>query len=98
MDFEVPDRTRMMRGTVRRFVKSELEPISQQVEEEEKIPEGIVQKMRDLGLFGMSIRVRGIGAGHPGGMRAERRARASQHLLSCPHWNKQRHWISGNPD
>jgi acyl-CoA dehydrogenase len=32
-----------------------LEPLSQKVEEEEKIPENIVQKMRDLGLFGLAI-------------------------------------------
>jgi acyl-CoA dehydrogenase len=44
-----------MRDTVRRFVKNDLEPISQQVEEEEKIPEKVVQKMRELGFFGLSI-------------------------------------------
>ena len=55
MDFEFPENIRLMRDTVRRFVKNELEPISQQVEESEKIPEPIVQKMRDLGFFGLSI-------------------------------------------
>lgn len=55
MDFVLPERTRLMRDTVKRFVKNELEPISQQVEEEEKIPDEIVQKMRDLGFFGISI-------------------------------------------
>jgi acyl-CoA dehydrogenase len=55
MDFEIPENIRLMRDTVRRFVKNDLEPISQKVEEEEKIPESIVQKMRDLGLFGLAI-------------------------------------------
>lgn len=55
MDFELPENIRLMRDTVRRFIKNELEPISQKVEEEDKIPEGIVQKMRDLGLFGLAI-------------------------------------------
>ena len=55
MDFELPENIRLMRDTARRFVKNELEPISQQVEEEEKVPESIVQKMRDMGFFGMSI-------------------------------------------
>ncbi len=55
MDFEFSENIRLMRDTVRRFVKNDLEPISQQVEEEEKIPESIVQKMRELGLFGLSI-------------------------------------------
>ena len=55
MDFEIPENVRLMRDTVRRFVKNDLEPISQQVEEEGKIPEPVVQKMRDLGLFGLAI-------------------------------------------
>ncbi len=55
MDFELPENIRMMQETARRFVKNELEPISQKVEEEEKIPESIVQKLRDLGFFGLSI-------------------------------------------
>ncbi|RMG60502.1 MAG: acyl-CoA dehydrogenase [Deltaproteobacteria bacterium] len=41
--------------TVRKFVKTELEPISAQVEEEDRIPEEIISKMRQLGLFGMSV-------------------------------------------
>lgn len=55
MDYTWPESIQMMRDTVRRFVKNELEPIAQQVEEEEKIPEPIVQKMRELGFFGLSI-------------------------------------------
>jgi acyl-CoA dehydrogenase len=41
--------------TVRRFVKQDLEPISQQVEDEDHIPEDVVQTMRELGLFGLAI-------------------------------------------
>jgi acyl-CoA dehydrogenase len=55
MDFEIPENVRLMRDTVRRFVKNDLAPISQQVEEEGKIPEPVVQKMRELGLFGLAI-------------------------------------------
>ncbi|HYB20492.1 MAG TPA: acyl-CoA dehydrogenase family protein [Thermodesulfobacteriota bacterium] len=55
MDYTLPENLRLMRDTVSRFVKNDLEPISQKVEEEGKIPEGIVQKMRDLGFFGLSI-------------------------------------------
>jgi acyl-CoA dehydrogenase len=55
MDFELPENIRLMRDTARRFVKNELEPISQKVEEEEKIPESVVQKMREMGFFGLSI-------------------------------------------
>jgi acyl-CoA dehydrogenase len=55
MDFTIPDNLKMMVETVRRFVKQDLEPVSQQVEEEDFIPEELVQKMRELGLFGLSI-------------------------------------------
>lgn len=55
MDFTIPENYRMMAETVRKFVERELEPISKQVEEEDRIPEEIVQKMRELGLFGLSI-------------------------------------------
>jgi len=55
MDFQIPENLRMMQETIRRFVTRELEPISQQVEQEDHIPEDIVQKMRELGLFGLSI-------------------------------------------
>ena len=55
MDFEVPENIRLMTDTIRRFVKKDLEPISQQVEDEDRIPEEVVQTMRELGLFGLSI-------------------------------------------
>jgi len=55
MEYELPESIRLMRDTVSRFVKNDLEPISQKVEEEGKIPESIVQKMRDMGFFGLSI-------------------------------------------
>ncbi len=55
MDIELGEDIRIMLKTVRRFVQKELEPISRQVEEEDKIPEEIVQRMRDLGLFGIAI-------------------------------------------
>ena len=55
MDYEIPENLRMMTDTVRRFVKQDLEPISRQVEEEDRIPEDVVRKMRKLGLFGLAI-------------------------------------------
>jgi len=55
VDFEIPENLRMMRNTIRRFVKQDLEPISRKVEEEDNIPEEVVQKMRELGLFGLAI-------------------------------------------
>ena len=55
MNFEIPEDLGNLKKTIRRFVREDLEPISQKVEEEDRIPEEIVQKMRQLGLFGLSI-------------------------------------------
>jgi acyl-CoA dehydrogenase len=52
---ELPEEVRIMRDTVQRFVVEELDPIADQVEEEERIPADIIAKMRELGLFGMAI-------------------------------------------
>jgi acyl-CoA dehydrogenase len=41
--------------TVRTFVRERLDPISLQVEKDGRIPEEIVEEMRRLGLFGLSI-------------------------------------------
>ena len=55
MDFELPENLQKIKDKVKRFVEQELEPISFQVERENRIPEEIVQKMREMGLFGISI-------------------------------------------
>jgi acyl-CoA dehydrogenase len=55
MDFEIPEELRLMVDTVRRFRLDELEPISLQVDKEDRIPEHIVDRMRELGLFGLSL-------------------------------------------
>ena len=52
---ELPEEVRVMRDTIRRFVEEELDPIADQVEEEDRIPDHIVERMRELGLFGMVV-------------------------------------------
>lgn len=55
MDFEIPENLKIMVETIRRFRIQDLEPISQQVEYDDEMPEYIVQKMRELGLFGIAL-------------------------------------------
>src|SRR5512140_2920979 len=55
MDFILPEELTMFRATLKKFVEKELDPISEQVEEEDRIPEHIVGRMRNLGLFGLAI-------------------------------------------
>jgi acyl-CoA dehydrogenase len=42
-------------GTVRRFVQDECRPVEARVDTDDEIPEPLVQRMRDIGLFGHSI-------------------------------------------
>ena len=55
MDFSLPDEVAMLRDTIRKFVDRVLEPISEQVEEQDRIPDQVVAQMADLGLFGLAI-------------------------------------------
>ncbi len=45
----------MLRETVRRFVDERLIPNEDRVEEEDAVPQEIIDEMRDLGLFGLTV-------------------------------------------
>jgi acyl-CoA dehydrogenase len=55
MEDTIPNKELVYRDRVKKFVEEELNPISLQVETSGEIPEVIVEKMRELGLFGLSI-------------------------------------------
>jgi acyl-CoA dehydrogenase len=65
MSTRIPDEIAQFAETVRRFVKEEVLPINQKIEEEGKVPQHIRDKVRDLGLFGATIPVEygGLGLG-----------------------------------
>lgn len=63
MDFLFDEDVELMRRSVRDFVDSEVEPFAQKIEEEDEIPDGIIQKAKDMGLFGLSIPEEYDGAG-----------------------------------
>lgn len=44
-----------MRMTIKRFIDNEVDPYSQEIEVNDKIPEHLIEKAKELGLFGMSI-------------------------------------------
>ncbi|MBI1330315.1 MAG: acyl-CoA dehydrogenase [Alphaproteobacteria bacterium] len=54
MALDLETRTQLIE-TVRRFVQEECVPQEAKVSEEDRVPDSIVQGMRDLGLFGISI-------------------------------------------
>lgn len=45
----------ILKDTVQRFVEERLMPNEDRVENEDAVPEEIIQEMRDLGLFGMTV-------------------------------------------
>ena len=49
------DDVKMMRDAVRRFVRDVLDPVSEEVERSGRIPDDVVQGMRELGLFGLVL-------------------------------------------
>ena len=49
------DTFHMLRETVRRFVDERLVPNEDRLEAEDAVPAEIIQEMRDLGLFGLSV-------------------------------------------
>jgi acyl-CoA dehydrogenase len=55
VDFTLPQELVIFRDTLRKFVEKELDPISEKVEDEDRIPDKVVAKMADLGLFGLAI-------------------------------------------
>ena len=55
MDDSIPEEQLVFHNKIRQFVAEELEPISLKVDKDGRIPDEIVSKMRELGLFGLSI-------------------------------------------
>jgi acyl-CoA dehydrogenase len=55
MDFRLSEDIEFMKRNVRDFVQTEVEAVAMQIEEENKIPERIIELSKDLGLFGLSI-------------------------------------------
>jgi len=62
-EFQFTDEQKMLRDMVRDFVNSEIRPISQKIDEEEKIPADLIQKMKDLGLLGAAFPIEYGGGG-----------------------------------
>src|SRR5579875_3610506 len=55
MDFALSQDIVRMKETVRQFVASEIEPLAMKIEEEDGVPQALLDKSKALGLFGLSI-------------------------------------------
>ena len=55
MDFELSEEHQMFRDSVRSFVDREIRPVAREWEHEGRYPTEIVEKMKELGFFGITI-------------------------------------------
>jgi acyl-CoA dehydrogenase len=55
LELVVKPEIRQLQTVVRDFVKEVVEPVAQVIEEEDRIPEDVVEQAKELGLFGLSI-------------------------------------------
>lgn len=63
IDFSFTEEQNMLREMVKDFTNNELKPIAAKIDEEERIPEEIVNKLGDLGLLGTPFPTEYGGAG-----------------------------------
>ena len=54
MAFDAEIREQLL-DTIRRFVSERLRPLEARVAEEDRVPDDVLQEMKDMGLFGLSI-------------------------------------------
>ena len=52
---ELSEEVRLLTDEVRRFIRNEVDPLSRRIEEEDAVPAELIQKARDMGLFGLTI-------------------------------------------
>ncbi len=63
MDFELNQDQKMLQGSVRAFVESEVKPLAIQIDETHSIPPELVKKIGDMGMLGVYIPEEYGGAG-----------------------------------
>jgi len=63
IEFEFTEEQKMLRDMVREFTNNELKPVASRIDEEEKIPPEIINKIRELGLLGTVFPVEYGGGG-----------------------------------
>lgn len=55
MDFTIPEELQALREAVREFAMKRVEPVAQQIEEEDRIPDYLLREAAELGLMGLSV-------------------------------------------
>ena len=55
MDFELTEEQRIVQKNVRQFMVKEIEPLTEQIDRNDKFPPGIWKKMGELGVLGVTV-------------------------------------------
>ncbi|HXM18352.1 MAG TPA: acyl-CoA dehydrogenase family protein [Candidatus Tumulicola sp.] len=63
LNFELPEDLKLLKRSIREFVEKELWPIGNQVEDTDEIPQAAINKMKEMGLFGLPFSDEYGGAG-----------------------------------
>lgn len=65
VDFRLDDDIVLLKDTIRQFIEEQIDPFSMQIEDEDHIPDSIINLSKEIGLFGLSIpeRYGGLGIG-----------------------------------
>ncbi|MDQ0884382.1 acyl-CoA dehydrogenase family protein [Peribacillus sp. V2I11] len=68
MDFRLDEDILLLKENIRQFIEEQIDPFSMQIEDEDQIPESIINLSKEIGLFGLSIpeRYGGLGIGMVG--------------------------------
>ncbi|CAH0164666.1 Acyl-CoA dehydrogenase [Peribacillus sp. Bi96] len=68
MDFRLDEDILLLKENIRQFIEEQIDPFSMQIEDEDHIPESIINLSKDIGLFGLSIpeKYGGLGIGMVG--------------------------------
>jgi len=68
MDYTLPPEYRLLQRTIREFVDAEIAPIAAQIDQDDRTPQALIQKMAAAGMFGLpfSTKYGGGGAGEIG--------------------------------
>ncbi|MFE4813031.1 acyl-CoA dehydrogenase family protein [Peribacillus simplex] len=68
MDFRLGEDIMLLKENIRQFIEEQIDPFSMQIEDEDHIPESIINLSKEIGLFGLSIpeRYGGLGIGMVG--------------------------------
>jgi len=62
MNFNFSEDQLLLQKTVRKFTEREIEPIAGQIDREAQLPNDLIKKMGQMGLFGMTLPKRYGGA------------------------------------